>query len=134
MDYSKSLLVFVIDKNPIHNSLVKYHLNVNRFFNVHSFPTGNECLYKLGKQVIPDFIVTDYDTGEMPGFDFLKKIQEVSPRIKTIFFSFYDDPILAVRLLDAGATDYIVKTNRLEIGIRELVKNMKFLIREEVHL
>jgi len=134
MDYQKYPMVFVVDRNPIHNSLIKYHLNVNRFFNVHTFPSGSECLYKLGKQVIPDFIVTDYDNGEMPGIEFLRKIRGISPEIKVVFFSSYDDPILAVRLLDSGATDYIVKTNRLDIGIKELIKNMKFLIKEEVSL
>ncbi len=134
MDYQKSPLVFVVDRNPIHNSLIKYHLNVNRFFNVHTFPSGSECLYKLGKQVIPDFIITDYDNGEMPGTEFLKKVLEISPGVRVVFFSSYDDPILAVRLLDSGATDYIVKTNRLDIGIRELIKNIQFLMKEEVRL
>jgi len=132
MDYLKSPLVFVVDKNPIHNSLIKYHLNVNKFFNVHTFPSGEECLYKLNKQVIPDFIVTDYDTGNSSGFDFMRKVIAISPKIHMIFFSSYDDPILAVRLLDAGATDYIAKTNRLEIGIGELIKNVKFLVKDEV--
>jgi len=132
MDYLQSPVVFVVDKNPIHNSLIKYHLNVNKFFNVHTFPSGSECLYKLSKQIIPDFIITDYDTGDISGFDFARKVYAISSKIQLIFFSSYDDPILAVRLLDAGATDYIVKTNRLEVGITELIKNVKFLIKEEV--
>jgi len=132
MDYLKSPLVFVVDTNPIHNSLIKYHLNVNKFFNVYTFPSGDECLYKLNKQAIPDFIITDYDTGDISGFDFMRKIFAISSKIQLIFFSSYDDPILAIRLLEAGAKDYIVKTNRLEIGITELIKNVKFLVKEEI--
>lgn len=132
MDYLNSPLVFIVDKNPIHNSLIKYHLNLNKFFNIYTFPSADECFYKLNKQVIPDFIITDYNTGDISGFDFVRKVLAISLKVQIIFFSNYDDPILAVRLLEAGATDYIVKTNRVEIGITELIKNVKFLVKDEV--
>lgn len=132
MDYSKLSLIFVIDKNPIHNSLIKYHLNLNKFFNVQTFPSVDECLYRLNKQVFPDFIITDFNAGDPSIFDFLQKVRELSQSIQIIFFSSHDDPLLADHLLDSGATDFIVKTDRLETGITELIKNLKFLIKEEV--
>ncbi len=132
MDFLKSPDIFVIDKNPIHNSLIKYHLNVNRFFKVQTFSSGNECLYRLQKNVSPAFVVMDYDAGDHNGFEFMRKIKTYSPSTDIIFFSSFDDPILAVRLLDAGATDYIAKTGKLEMGIRELIKNLNFLIKENI--
>lgn len=128
----KSPVVFVIDRNPIHNSLIKYHLNVNKFFSIQTFRSGEECLYRINKGPIPDFLISDYDVGDITGFDLLKKVQVISSTIHVIFFSSYDDPILAVRLLDSGAADYIVKTGKLEMGIAELVKNVKFLAKEWV--
>lgn len=133
MDSSKIPVIFILDKNQIHNSLIKYHLNVNRFSNVHAFASGNECLYRIEKSLQPDFIVMDYDTGDYNGFDFIKLVNTLSPDTKIIFFSSINEPLLAVRLLDAGATDYVAKTGKLEIGITELVKNLGFLIREEIH-
>lgn len=133
MDSSKTPVIFILDKNQIHNSLIKYHLNVNRFSNVHAFASGNECLYRIEKSLRPDFIVMDYDTGDYNGFDFIKLVNTLSPDTKIIFFSSINEPLLAVRLLDAGATDYVAKTGKLEIGITELVKNLGFLIREEIH-
>ncbi len=132
MDYSKLSLIFVIDKNPIHNSLIKYHLNLNKFFNVQTFPSVNECLYRLNKQLFPDFIIIDLIAGDPSVFDFLYKVRGLSEKIQIIFFSSHDDPLLADQLLDSGATDFIVKTDRLETGITELIKNLKFLIKEEV--
>jgi len=134
MDNSKFPIFFIIDRNPIHSSLIKYHLNVNRFLNVRVFQSGEECIYRLSKNPAPDFLITDYDVGDYNGFDFLKKIREISPGIRVIFFSSCDDPILAVRLLEAGASDYLVKTSKLDIGISELVKNVKYLSREEVQV
>jgi len=127
-----SSIVFVIDKNPIHNSLIKYHLNINRFSQVHTFQSWSECHYRLEKNLIPDYLITDYDSGDISGFDLLRKIQAMAPSTRVVFFSSYDDPILAIRLLDAGASDYIIKTSRLEIGLTELVKNVSYLNKEEL--
>ena len=126
----KTPIVFVVDKNPIHRSLIKYHLNVNKFFNVHTFQSGDECIYRLQKNLIPEFLITDYNPGDQIGFDFLHGVRALSASIKIIFFSSSDDPILAVRLLDAGASDYIVKTSKLDVGIAELIKNVKYLSKE----
>jgi len=127
-----SSVVFVIDKNPIHNSLIKYHLNINRFSKVYTFQSWSECLYRMEKNLIPDYLITDYDVGEISGFDLLRKVQALSSSVRVIFFSSYDDPILAIRLLDSGAADYIVKTSRLDIGLSELIKNVTFLNKEEL--
>jgi DNA-binding response OmpR family regulator len=124
-------IVFVVDKNPIHRSLIKYHLNVNKFSNVHTFQTGDECLYRLQKNLIPDFLITDYIPGDHIGFEFLRSVKKFSSSIQIIFFSSFDDPILAVRLLDAGASDYVVKTSKLDLGLTELIKNVKYLSKEK---
>jgi DNA-binding response OmpR family regulator len=125
-------IVFVVDKNPIHRSLVKYHLNVNKFFNVHTFQSDEECLYRLQKNMIPDFLITDYNPDDHLGFDFLRKVKEISTSTQIIFFSSSDDPILAIRLLEAGASDYVIKTSKLDFGLTELIKNVKYLVKEKI--
>ena len=127
----KSPVVFVVDKNPLHRNLIKYHLNINKFVNVHAFQTSDECLYRLRKNMVPDFLITDYDPMGHIGFDFIEQIKEVSLSIQIIVFSSSDNPILAMKLLDAGVSDFIVKTGKLDIGIKELIKNVKYLIKEK---
>jgi two-component system, NtrC family, response regulator AtoC len=131
MEIKKSPVIFVIDRNPIHSSLIKYHLNVNRFLNVQVFQTGEECIYRISKNVLPDFLISDYHIGDMNGFELIEKVREKSSLVRIFFFSAQDDPIFAVRLLEAGASDYILKTSKLDIGIAELIKNVKYLCREE---
>ncbi|MCK9220092.1 MAG: response regulator [Bacteroidales bacterium] len=126
----KSPVLYVVDKHPIHRSLIKYHLNVNRFSQVQTFPSGNECIYRLEKNPPPEFLITDYDLGDFSGFDFLRRVKTIAPSVKVVFFASFDDPILAVRLLDVGAVDYIVKTSNLEYGIAELIKNLNYLQKE----
>jgi len=124
--------IFVVDKNSIHRNLIKYHLNVNKFSRVQPFSSGDECLYRIYKNTIPDFIVVDYDPDNFTGFDFIKKVKRAAPQVHIIFFTTNDDPILAVKLLEAGASDYLVKTSKIDFGISELIKNIKFIIRDPV--
>jgi len=125
-----NIIVFVVDRNPIHNGLIKYHLNISKYNFVYTFPNGQECLYRLQKGLIPEFIITDYDIGNYTGFDFLGKVKDRYPDVSVVYFSSFADPVLAMKLLEAGASDFIVKTSKLETGITELLKNLKFIHKE----
>jgi len=124
--------IFIVDRNPIHNSLIKYHLDINKIGQVFIFPNGQECLYRLEKNTIPDVIITDYDIGNYTGFDFLKKVRDMYPEVRVVYFSSLADPVLAMKLLDSGASDFLVKTSKLENGISELLKNLRFILKEVI--
>lgn len=124
-------VIFVVDKNPIHLSLIKYNLNINKFTIVYTFQSGEECLYRLQKKLHPDFLITSFFTGNHSGFDFLRIILEISPSIQVIFFDTFEDPSIAERLLEAGARDYIVKTKKPDTGISALLKNIRYLTGEK---
>jgi len=128
----KSVMVFVVDKNPIHSSLLKYHLTIQRFSNVQLYHSVQECLYRLQKDITPHYLITEYDLADYNGFDFLRIVKKISPSTQVLFFSSNDDPILAMRLIDSGATDYIMKTEKTDQGIQDLIKNMIFLQREKI--
>ena len=109
--------IFIVDRNPIHNSLIKYHLNINKLNNVQTFPNGLECLYRLEKNTIPDFIITDYDIGNYTGLDFLKKVRDQFPEVRVVYFSSLADPVLAIKLLDEGAFDFYCQDK--QVGDRD---------------
>jgi len=127
----KTPVIFVVDKNPIHRSLIQYNLNINKFTKVYAFQSGEECLYRLQKNLRPDFLITSFFTGNLSGFEFLRVIQETSSSIQVVFFDTFEDPLTAGRLLEAGACDYVVKTKNPDTGISELLKNIRYLIREK---
>jgi len=128
----KSSLVFIVDKNPVQSSLLKYHLIIQRFANVQLYHSAEECLYRLKKGVVPDFLITEYHLSDHNGLDFLRLVKQHSPSTRVIFFSDFDDPLLAMQLIDSGASDYIMKTGKLDQGIKNLIKNIEFLQREEI--
>jgi len=130
----KSSLIFIVDKNPVHSSLLKYHLTIQRYSNVQLYHSAEECLYRLRKNVVPNFVVTEFDLADHNGFDFLRMVKKISPSTQVVFFSAIDDPILAMQLIDSGASDYIMKTGKLDYGIKDLVKNIEFLHREKMRI
>lgn len=126
----KAEILFIIDKNPIHGSLLKYHLTIHRFQHIQLYHSAEECLSRLKKSVTPRFIITEYDLADYDGFDFLNMVKKYSPSSQIIFFSLFDDPVTAMKLIDAGATDYILKTTKLDIGIKNLIRNLLFIRKE----
>lgn len=126
----KAPVIFVIDKNPVHRNLIKYNLEINKLTNVHSFPSGEECLYRLQKEVFPDFLITSFYTGSHNGFDLLQSVLAISPATRVVFFDAFEDPLLGGQLMDAGACDYVMKTRNPDAGISQLLKNIHYIIRE----
>ncbi|MCX6282018.1 MAG: response regulator [Bacteroidetes bacterium] len=122
-------IIFIVDRNPIHSSLLKYHLNINKLSQVQNFPNGQECLYRIAKNLVPDIIITDYDIGNYTGLDFLRKVKDNHPEVNLFYFSSIADPVLAMKLLEGGASDFIVKTSKLESGISELLKNLRYILK-----
>ena len=128
----KKSVIFVVDKNPIHRNLIRYNLESNKCTNVQTFPSGEECMFRLLKKIRPAFLITSFFTGQLTGFEFLHSVLEISPATRVIFFDTFEEPALAAALLKAGACDYVEKTRDPDTGIAELLKKVRYLARENV--
>jgi two-component system, NtrC family, response regulator AtoC len=124
-------VIFIVDSNQVHSNLLRYNLSMNKFTNTQTFTSAEECFYRLRKQAEPDFIIAEYELGEYNGYEFLKMVKRMSPMTHVIFFTSVEDQDLAIQLIDAGATDYILKRSRFDGSVRELVQNLQF-IRTEI--
>jgi DNA-binding NarL/FixJ family response regulator len=127
----KTPVIFVVDKNPIHRSLIKYNLNINKFTVVYTFQSGEECIYRMQKRLHPDLLITSFFNGTYSGFELLRIVLEIHASTQVIFFDIFEDPRLAGKLLDAGACDCVAKTRNPDAGISELLKNVRYLVREK---
>jgi len=124
-------VIAVVDKNPTHRSLINFYLVVNKFLDVHIFLSHDECLYRLHKNFLPDFLITDLPPAGRDAVEFLRLVKTVSPATGVIFFDAFDDQKTATILDKAGATDYLHKLNKPDLGISELIKNIRFIQREK---
>lgn len=126
-------LIFIVDRDSTRGNFLKYRLNTMNFSNIRVFSREEDCLYRLGKNDHPDFIITD--PGNVPdvAISFIKMVLQTNPAIKIICFTSSDDQEVADMLLDAGASDIILKKSQYDHGINELVENIKYLLKYTIH-
>jgi glutamate dehydrogenase (NAD(P)+) len=125
-----NVVIFILDKNPLHRNLIHYNLVSQGFSRIYLFPSTEECIYRLERDVIPDFLILDYLTISETNPDFISHIKSFSQDIEVILFTESDDQELAQHLLELGASDYILKTKSLNDGISELIHNLKYLCKK----
>jgi DNA-binding NarL/FixJ family response regulator len=128
----KRTTVFIIEKEAPVANLIRYQLLSRQAKHVQVFPSVPECLYFMQKKSTPDYLIADLDHPEILATGFLSTILQSFPGVRVLFLSSFTDDSLAKQLLEAGATDCIYKSGRMEDWIMELVKNTEFLIREKI--
>jgi DNA-binding NtrC family response regulator len=127
----KRTTVFIIEKDTPVANLIRYQLLSQQAKHVEVFPTLAECLHFMQKRSIPDFLIADLAHLEIKASVFLKTVMQLFPGVKVLFLSPFTDLNAASQLMEEGASDYICTSGRMEHWIRELGKNMEFLIREK---
>ena len=124
-----STVIFIIEKDPAEGNLLTYHLQNEKFMNVQLFHSGGECMRRIERGLVPDFIISDTHLPDMDGFTILEYLGNIKAGTRVIFFSPEEDQDLCHRLLKSGASDYILRNPNDINGITELVKNIRYLLK-----
>ena len=76
--------------------------------------------YRLYRRHNPDVVIVDLamQGSGLGGLPLIRRIRSHDPRTRILVFSMHSDPIIVVRVLEAGATGYVLKDTSSE----ELVK------------
>ncbi len=69
---------------------------------------GTLGLEMIGR-LTPDIVITDMRMPGLNGAEFLKKVYEISPQIKLIVISGYDDFVFLKQAIHSGAVEYLLK-------------------------
>lgn len=106
-------LVYVVDDEPLQLDMLKDHLSKMSKYEIHGFPTGEECL-AAAKVRIPQIVFLDYNLNSqvrdaMDGIDVLKELKNIYPEMEVVMISGQDRIEVAVNTMKYGAFDYIVK-------------------------
>jgi DNA-binding NtrC family response regulator len=104
---NKSLKIFILEDDPWYGAMLEHFLLLNPDYQVKRFETVTDFLSAL--PVAPDVITLDYSLADTDGAQVLKKIKISVPDAKVIIISGQEDVGTAIKLLKAGAFDYIVK-------------------------
>ncbi len=76
---SKNTVIFIVDDDPMQQSMLRDHLSAMSNFTIHTFATGEECLKAIDQS--PDIVFLDYNLDSkvaeaMDGLDVLREEKE----------------------------------------------------------
>jgi len=87
---------------------------------------GIDALAKLRENPDTDMVFSDINMPEMDGLTLLKKLDEVSPLLKTVIISAYGDMANIRTAMNRGAFDFITKPLDFQDFEQTLLKTLKF--------
>jgi len=120
--------IYIIEDDPWYGELLKYHLSMNPDYEVTLFTKAKDGLDSLYKK--PDVVCIDYSLPDMTGEKLLQKIKAEDTAIPVVVISGQEQISVAVNLLKAGASDYIIKDN----NAKDLLWNSILKSRERANL
>jgi DNA-binding NtrC family response regulator len=109
---SKNTVIFIVDDDPMQQSMLRDHLSAMSNFTIYTFATGEECLKAIDQS--PDIVFLDYNLDSkvaeaMDGLDVLREVKAKCPSAEVVMLSGQDKIEVAVDTMKYGAFDYIVK-------------------------
>lgn len=107
MKSKKQLSIFIVEDNELYSFYIDRMLKEQFNFRISTYATGEACIKDL--YLIPDIIILDYMLGGMNGLEALAAIRKQLPDTPVILLTGQKDIETAVRLIKAGAYEYIIK-------------------------
>ncbi|MEW6203614.1 MAG: response regulator transcription factor [bacterium] len=91
--------------------------------------TGRETV-KLCEKKKPDVVVLDFAMPDIDGFEVTRQIVALKKPIKILIITMYDNEEYAIRLIQAGASGFIVKgtsPEELPVAIRKVASGKTYI-------
>ncbi|WP_026954435.1 sigma-54-dependent transcriptional regulator [Algoriphagus vanfongensis] len=120
--------IFIVEDDPWYGQILEYHMSLNPDYEVTLLQTAQACLDRM--HLKPDLITVDFSLPDMTGDKLFKKIKEYNSLIPVIVISAQEDISVAVNLLKAGVSDYLIKDE----STKDLLWNSVLKIRENQSL
>ncbi|WP_339876638.1 sigma-54 dependent transcriptional regulator [uncultured Algoriphagus sp.] len=120
--------IFIVEDDPWYGQILHYHMSLNPDYEVFLFPTAKDCLARMQEK--PDLVTVDFSLPDMTGDKLFLKIKDFNPGIPVVVISSQEDISVAVNLLKAGVSDYLVKDE----ATKDLLWNSVIKIRENQSL
>ncbi len=136
MPYTKAQILLV-DDHPIMRHGMATFINIEPDLEVYAQAgDGEEALAILDKASdIIDIVLLDVTLKPTSGFDVIKNIQSLYPKLPVLFVSMHDETVYAERSLRAGARGYVMKQEPGEVlvnAIREVLQG-KIYLSDQLH-
>ncbi len=117
--------ILLIDDDPavldmVHSALAHYGMEV------HAYPEAIQALELLQNPSAPEFdlVITDINMDGLDGFDVIRQVKELQPRLPVVLMTGQSSVDYAVRAMHMGASDLYMKP----IAIQDLVRSVFHLV------
>jgi FixJ family two-component response regulator len=107
METNNKFKIFLVDDNPVCINMYKRFLNKMGYQAISSFNGSADLLKAIAEK--PDLIFLDYYLDELNGMDLLQLVKKRFPNTVIVLISGQKDLMVAVKSLQKGAFDYIIK-------------------------
>jgi len=104
--------IFIVDDDPIIAEMLKDHLTKMTNYEISIYESGEECLKHISQQpgiIFLDFYLNSVNRDAMDGLEVLQEIKKIDPEVDVVILSGQDKIEVAVKTMQYGAFDYIVK-------------------------
>ena len=108
----QKLSILIIDDEEAQLKSLKSFLN-RRGFDVYTASNGPDG-YEIAQKNMIDLVLTDFRMPDWNGFTVLKKMKELNPEIDIVMITAFGSIEDAVKIMKAGAYDYLIKPIDLE--------------------
>lgn len=119
----KPFTIFVVEDDDWYRKLLHHNLTLNPDYKVEVFDSGESFLKSLKNK--PDVVTLDYKLPDKNGEELLKEIKAYDPAIEVLIISEQNEIETAVKLLKAGAYDYITKTEDIRDRLLNVVQHIR---------
>lgn len=128
----ENLRIFVVEDDLVYATVLTYHLSLNPDYEVLRFETGKDFLANIHKH--PHIVTLDYSLPDLKAEEILKNLKENHPEIFVVIVSGQEDISTAIKLLKAGAYDYIVKNEETHGMLWHTISQIKekIALRKEI--
>ena len=116
------------DHKIIRDGIVQLLDDEKNFFIIGEAGNGKEALDIL-EQRKADIVIMDINMPEMNGIECTRQVVQKYPETKVLALTMYSEDIYLKRMLDAGASGYILKSS----GKEELLKAIKKIMAGHLH-
>lgn len=115
--------IYVVEDDDWYRKLLHHNLTLNPDYQVEVFDSGKAFLDKIKNK--PNVVTLDYRLPDINGEELLQKIKAYDPAIEVLIVSEQSEIETAVKLLKAGAYDYITKTEDIRDRLLNVVQHIR---------
>jgi glutamate dehydrogenase (NAD(P)+) len=115
--------IMLVEDNPLHSKLIERLMSTGgRFpYELESFGDLEAAQQRLASNGI-DLVLLDLVLPTSQGLETLARVRESAPQMPIVVLTGLDDMNLAVRAVDAGASDYVLKDKMTAAGLDRAVR------------